>query len=308
MKIVITGGSGKIGRLVAQRCVDDGHTVIGIDKRAWTDPPKGVHVVQTDLRKRAAEDVFRTERPDAVIHMATVAQLKMRNDERSRVNLGGTRAVFDFCHQYEVKQAIFVGRHTYYRAASHSPLYHTEDEPPMALDSVPELADLVAADLFAGSALWRFPEITTCVLRICYTLGPAGQGTLAAYLAGNHVPMVLGFDPLFQFMHESDVARAIYLALTERIRGVFNVAGPPPLPLSIVIQEAGRTPVPVPEFVFRTVMGRFGLPNLSAGARDHIKYPIVIDPAAFKKATGFTHEFDEYETLRQFRGSKGQAR
>ena len=33
----------------------------------------------------------------------------------------------------------------------------------------------VAADLFAGSALWRYPDMTTTVLRMCYTLGPAVQ-------------------------------------------------------------------------------------------------------------------------------------
>ncbi|MCA9601220.1 MAG: SDR family oxidoreductase [Polyangiales bacterium] len=301
MKVLITGAAGKIGRIVSASLASKGHDVLGIDRRPWNDMPEGCRIIQTDIRKRAAEDVFRTERPDAVIHMATVAQLKMRNEERSRINLGGTRAIFDYCHRYGVGQAIFVGRHTYYGAAADSPLYHTEDEPPMALDTFPELADLVAADLYAGSALWRFPEIHTCVLRICYTLGPQAQGTLAAYLAGSRVPMVLGFDPLFQFMHEADVARAIELTIEKRLRGVYNVSGPPPLPLSIVIQEAGRSPVPVPEPVLRAVIGRFGMPNLAPGARNHIKYPIVIDSNAFRKATGFEHAYDEYETLRQFR-------
>lgn len=303
MKVLITGASGKIGRLVAARLAGDGHEVLGLDRRPWTEAPQGCRVIQTDIRKRAAEDLFRTERPEAVIHMATVAQSKMGNEERSRINLGGTRAIFEYSERYGVKQTIFVGRHTYYGAAADSPLYHTEDEPPMALDRFPELADLVAADLYAGSALWRFPGIATSVLRICYTLGPAAQGTLASYLASRRVPMVLGFDPLFQFLHELDVARAIELALEKQLRGVFNVAGPPPLPLSIVIQEAGRTPVPVPERVLRAIVGRFGMPSLAPGARDHIKYPIVIDSGAFRRATGFEHKFDEYETLRQFRAA-----
>ena len=59
----------------------------------------------------------------------------------------------------------------------------------MAVSSFPELADLVGADLYAGSALWRYPEIDTCVLRICYTLGPAHVGTLAAYLRGPRGPL-----------------------------------------------------------------------------------------------------------------------
>ena len=64
---------------------------------------------------------------------------------------------------------------------------------------------------------------------------------------GKRVPMVLGFDPLFQFLHEDDMVRAILLTLEKRPRGVYNVAGPQPLPLSRVVREAGRVPVPLPE-------------------------------------------------------------
>ena len=206
-KILITGISGKLGMLLAERLVGESHNVLGIDRRPWGSAPEGVRVVEADIRKRSAEDVFRTERPDTVIHMATVAHFKSKGseisrDERHRINLDGTRAIFDYVQRYELKQLVFVGRHTFYGAAADSPLYHTEDEPPMGLETFPELADLVAADLFAASALWRMPSVNTCVLRFCYNLGPHHHGTLAGYLRGPRVPTILGFDPLFQFMHE----------------------------------------------------------------------------------------------------------
>src|SRR4029077_15733872 len=109
-------------------------------------------------------------------------------------------------------------------------------------------------------------EITTTVLRVCYTLGPTGHGTLANFLRGKRVPTVLGFDPLFQFLHDDDVVQAIVRTLAKRPRGVFNVAGPQPLPLSRVIREAGRSSVPLPEFVLSGMLGHFGLPSLPTGA------------------------------------------
>jgi UDP-glucose 4-epimerase len=303
LKVLVTGVAGKVGRLVAEELALAKHEVVGIDRRAWSDPPENVRMFECDIRKRAAEDVFRTERPDAVVHMATVTHLTAHSEDRYRINLGGTKTVFDFANRYGVKQAIFVGRHTYYGAASDSPLYHTEDEPPLALETFPELADLVAADLFAGTALWRLPEIDTAVLRFVYTLGPSRSGTLSTFLRGPRVPIILGYDPLFQFMHEKDVARAIALALNKRLRGVFNVSGPQPLPLSVIIRETGRAPLLVPEPLFRVMLGRFGLPRLPPGALSHIKYPVVIDSASFRAATGFEHAYDEYVTLREFRDS-----
>ncbi len=146
------------------------------------------------------------------------------------------------------------------------------------------------------------------MLRVCYTLGPSKHGTLATFLDPPRVPVVLGFDPLFHFMHEDDVAGAIRLALEKGLRGVFNVAGPAPLPLSVIIRKAHRTPLPLPEFVFGSVLGRFGLPRLTAGAVSHIKYPVVIDAKLFKEATGFQAVKTAEETIEEFRVSRASSR
>jgi len=301
MRVLIPGIGGVLGRIVARRLLEQGHEVIGIDRRPWHDAPAGIELYNVDIRKRAAEDVFRKRRPQAVIHMATVTHLVERTEERFRINLGGTRAVFEHCRDWGVEHAIFVGRHTYYGAAADSPLYHKEEDPPMAVTTFPELSDLVAADLYACTALWRLPNLCTTVLRMVYTLGPTGHGTLATFLRGRHVPMVLGFDPLFHFMHEEDVAAAICLALEKRLQGVYNVAGPQPVPLSVVVRGTGRSPIPLPEIAFRAALGRFGLPKLPPGALAHIKYPVVVDSEAFRAATGFVHQVDEVRAMEAFR-------
>ena len=303
MKVILTGASGLLARIVAKKLLARGHEVIGIDVRPWPDAPDGIVVHTVDIRKRAAEDVFRTTKPDAVVHMGTVTHLLQKSEDRYRINLGGTRAVWDHCHAYGVKQAVFVGRHTYYGAAPDAPLYHTEEEPPSGATQFPELSDLVAADLYAGSALWRYPEIATSVLRVCYTLGPSHHGTLATFLSPPIIPLVLGFDPLFQFMHEDDAAEAIAVALEKKPRGVFNVSGPPPLPLSVIAKAAGKRTIPVPEGVFRAMLGRFGLPSLPVGAIAHIKYPIVIDSMRFKKTIGFRYEHDAEATIESYRAA-----
>ncbi|MCA9562274.1 MAG: SDR family oxidoreductase [Myxococcales bacterium] len=301
MKVVITGISGALARLVTRGLVEKGYQIKGIDRRPWPDAPKGVEIVQADIRKRPAEDVFRTWKPDALIHMATVTHFSVDSEERYRINLGGTRAIFDHCAAYGVKQAIFVGRHTVYGAAPDAPLYRTEAEPPLAVATFPDRADLVAADLFAGSALWRWPKIDTAVLRIVYTLGPTRRGTLANFISGPRVPMVMGFDPLFQFMHEQDAAGAIIASLETKARGVFNVAGPAPVPLSVLCKATGRKPIPIPEPLFGMVLGRFGFPALPPGAIHHIKHPIVVDGEEFRTATGWTYQYDEVQVMEGFR-------
>ncbi len=91
-----------------------------------------------------------------------------------------------------------------------------------------------------------------------------------------------------------------FFVLDGRARGVFNVAGPQPLPLSVIIRQAQRQPVPLPMMVLRQLIGRFGLPRLPPGALYHLQYPIVVDARAFREATGFTSRFDEVQTIESF--------
>ena len=57
MRVLIPGASGAIARKVAVRLAAEGHEVVGIDRRPWPDAPIEFHEV--DVRKRAAEEVFR---------------------------------------------------------------------------------------------------------------------------------------------------------------------------------------------------------------------------------------------------------
>ena len=304
MRILITGISGGIARPLAQQLSILGHEVLGIDRRPWPDHPINVQVFHVDVRKRPAEDVFRHHRPEVVIHMATVTHLTARQEERYRINLGGTQTIFEHCHTYGVKQALFIGRHTVYGAAPDAPLYRTETEPPLATATYPALADLVAADLFAGSALWRYPQLDTAVLRLAYTLGPSMRGTLATFLGpqrGHRVPTILGFDPLFQVMHEADAVNAIIAALDARLRGVYNVAGPSPIPLSVLCREVDRVNFPLPEPLYTLITKRLALSSLPYSAINHIKYPVVVQDQPFRALTGYTPNIDQQSLLASFK-------
>ena len=59
MRVLIAGIAGLLARKVAQRLLAAGHEVIGIDPRPWPGAPAGMELHAVDIRKRAAEEVFR---------------------------------------------------------------------------------------------------------------------------------------------------------------------------------------------------------------------------------------------------------
>ena len=180
MKVLLPGISGLLARIVARKLHARGHEVVGIDSRPWPDVPDGIAIHTVDIRKRAAEDVFRTTRPDAVIHMATVTHLlKKSSEEQYRINLGGTRAVWDHCHAYGVKQAIFVGRHTYYGAAPDSPL-----------NASPGVSDAIEDVSFQGMAVrqTRVIEIIRGIVRHAQFFHHPPGGQIVRNRHGNEFP------------------------------------------------------------------------------------------------------------------------
>ena len=65
-KLLITGISGGQGRLLTSR-VADAYQVTGTDRVAWEGHPRNVKVYVVDVLKKKFEDVFRHEKPAAVV-------------------------------------------------------------------------------------------------------------------------------------------------------------------------------------------------------------------------------------------------
>jgi nucleoside-diphosphate-sugar epimerase len=73
MKVVVTGGSGRLGASVVTGLVEAGHEVISVD-RAARDSLPAAEQVPVDLTDAAATDaVFARLRPEAVVHLAAIA-------------------------------------------------------------------------------------------------------------------------------------------------------------------------------------------------------------------------------------------
>lgn len=72
MKVVVTGGSGRLGATVVRELAASGHEVISIDRHSHPDLP--VRQVVADLTDQAAADAaFAELKPEALVHLAAIA-------------------------------------------------------------------------------------------------------------------------------------------------------------------------------------------------------------------------------------------
>jgi UDP-glucose 4-epimerase len=132
-------------------------------------------------------------------------------------------------------------------------------------------------------------------------VGPTVKNAPSNFLRIPRPLTVLGFDPMVQLIHEEDVCRALVLALRPGLRGVFNVTGPGEVPLSAVLRELGRHPIPIPHLLVRPLVRRAFEAHLTGfppNEVDHIQYLCIVDGSRFVRDAGWTPSRSLRETIR----------
>ena len=300
--VLVTSIAGRFGRLLA-RALHGSHEVLGLDLRGDHHMPKDVRVFPLDLRRKKAEDVFRRERIDAVVHLPAEGMPgESMQEHRSRTVLG-TRKVLSYCHEYDIPKLVIVSTAALYGANPDNPQFLSEEAPLLAGRDSPLLRDLVEADMTTNSFFWQHPEVDTVLLRPVHMVGRLSNPA-SRYLRLSAVPTVMGFDPMVQVVSPEDVSRATLLALKPGIRGVFNIAGPSPAPLSRIIERCGRRALPLPEVALRAMLGLalgIGRKGIGAAELTYLKYVCMVDDSRARDVLGYRPLRTLDQTLIQLR-------
>jgi UDP-glucose 4-epimerase len=123
-------------------------------------------------------------------------------------------------------------------------------------------------------------EVDVCVLRGCWVVGPHTRDHVTRHLTRGTVPVVLGFDPLLQLVHEDDWLHAFEVAILEGVQGIFNVVGSGVEPLSKLLRSAGRRLLPLPSPLIEGAGSLLGTPSPGDPAKgfyDYLRYLWVAD-------------------------------
>lgn len=291
--VVITGISGRLGTLLARRLHRDAH-VIGLDRRPIDVLPRDIEFHQVDLRRRKAEDLFRRNRIDALVHLNIMHDPRRSTEEHHNFNIVGTQKMLDLCQQHGFGKVVVLSSANVYGPSPTNTQFMTEEAPLMGGTHFEAIRDLIAVDMACSSYFWRHPEIETVILRPSHIIGCVDNAP-SNYLRLDPVPTLLGFDPMVQLIHAEDVISAIMLSLRPGVRGVYNLSGPPAVPLSEIVARMGKQTRPLPEplvrpffkFLFRTRLTSFPTAEF-----DYIKFVCMVDDARARQHLGYAHQYD----------------
>ena len=113
MRILVSGGAGFIGSHVVDTFVAAGHEVAVVDNLTtgdarWVNPRGRLHVI--DLRSARLAQVFETERPEVVAHLAAQASVGRSVTDPvfdASVNVLGGLGLLDCCRRFGVRRIIY---------------------------------------------------------------------------------------------------------------------------------------------------------------------------------------------------------
>ncbi len=109
----MTGGAGFIGSNVADGLIAEGYEVAIVDDLSngrEENIPEKAKFYKTDVRDKALEDVFKTEKPDMVIHNAAQLSVRVSVEEPlldADINIIGGLNLIDVCKKHNVKKIVF---------------------------------------------------------------------------------------------------------------------------------------------------------------------------------------------------------
>ena len=322
LTVAVTGPTGDIGRSLL-RALDksrDVETVNAMARKPFDPEAAGLRKTryrQGDVLDRDSVDRL-VQDADVVVHLAFLILGGL--DETERINLEGSRNVFEASTAAKTKRLVYASSVAAYGFHADNPEHLTEDVPPRGTDRhyySRQKAKLegVLDEVTSGT------ETRPYVVRPCIVAGPDALALLenipyiqlsdkmpgAVLRALELMPALKPVLPdpgvPFQLVHRDDVATALVAAVRGRGEpGVYNLAGAGELTMSDLASALGWYSVPMPEIAVDAAAELVArLPFVPAEAQwiEAVRTPVLMDTAKARRELQWRPRHDARETLQQ---------
>jgi UDP-glucose 4-epimerase len=303
--ILVTGVSGYWGGRVAEKLLahPEFH-VIGLDAELPQEKIKGLDTVQADIRNPLFVDLLVSEEVHTVCHLMFSETIRP-NEAAFETNVMGTMKVLGACAEAGVRKIVYKSSTAVYGALPNNSAFLTEEHPLKGSLSYGYTRDLVEIEAFCNGFRRQVPEMVLTILRFANIIGLNANTPMSRFLQEPLAPVLLGFDPMMQVIHEDDVLEALVHAVLFDAPGVFNIAAEGVMPLSKLTALAGKIAIPVfhPFLYFGSDLlagSRLRRSNLLPIELDYLRYPWVGDLARMREELCFTPRYTAEEALREF--------
>jgi UDP-glucose 4-epimerase len=296
--VLITGVTSYWGRRLVTRLATTPLRLLGLDTSCSTPPnlDPEFDFIQTDLRDPELVDQLRSKRVDTVCHLQFLSEIP-RNERTFQLNVMGTIRLLRACAEAGVEKVILKSSTAVYGAHANNSAFLSEERALQGNRNYGYLRDRLEIENFCDEFSRQVPHLTLTRLRFSSIIGPTADTPMTRFLKSPQAPVLLGFDPMMQVVHERDVVEAMAHAIWEDVAGAFNVAARQPLPLSRLIGLTDKLPLPILHLLAYRLPQALR-PALFPIPPDYLRYPWVGDLTRMQKILRFQPRYSAPDALK----------
>jgi UDP-glucose 4-epimerase len=309
--VALTGARGFVGTEVLKRLEEDRRytKIIALDLRKPDFPLDKTQFYKLDLTLPTADAdlaaILQREGVDTFLHAAFLSHPTHASAWAHELEDIGTMHVLNACAESKIKKFVLSSTTMVYGASPLNPNFLSEGHELKGHKSSRFINDKVGAEKQVRRFRQENPHTIVTVLRAAPTLGPTVQNFFTRFLSRPVAPIMMGYDPLVQFVHEQDVIDAFKLVLDEDHAGEFNIVGEGVLPYSTVLALLGKVPLPMPHFLARPLSNALWVTQIfdsPPSMLDYMRYLCVADGRKAADMLGWKARYDIKATIADFLG------
>ncbi|HUJ58460.1 MAG TPA: NAD-dependent epimerase/dehydratase family protein [Kofleriaceae bacterium] len=313
--VAVTGACTYLGRELLHRLEEDARygRVLALDVRPPPEVGGKVEFIQVDLTQPTIDSelatLLATAKIDTFVHGAFLSHPTHAVEWAHELEDVGTMHVLNACSGVPPRRFVMISTTLVYGAHPKNPNFLTEDHELRGHRSDHISGRFVNDKVRAERQVERFarehPDVEVCVLRFAPILGPTISNMFTRFLSRPVAPVMMGHDPLMQFVHEQDAAWALKHAVDSHARGAFNIVGKGVLPYTTVLALLGRVPLPMPQLVARQLTKLLWATQLVGSPPsflDFLVYLCVADGGKARRQLGFSPRLSIKRTILDFGG------
>jgi UDP-glucose 4-epimerase len=217
----------------------------------------------------------------------------------------GTMHVLNACAETRVRKFVLASTTMVYGASPLNPNFLSEEHELRGRPGSRFVQDKVEAERQVARFARENPETLVTVLRAAPILGPTVENFVTRFFSRPVAPVLMGYDPLMQFVHEQDVIDAHKAVLDQDHPGIFNIVGDGVLPYSTILAMMGKFPLPMPHFLARGLSHALWVTQVfdaPPNFLDFLRYLCVADGQKARETLGFQPRYDIKAIVADFLG------
>lgn len=307
----ITGACTYLGTELIRRLEEDPRytRILVLDVRNPVPSARKVAFYNVDLTQPTVDDELATllerEKVDTVVHGAFLSHPTHATEWAHELEDVGTMHVLNACAEVAPARLVMVSTTLVYGAHPRNPNFLTESAELRGHRESRFINDKVRAEKQVLRFARENPGTRTAILRFAPVLGPTVSNMYTRFFARPVLPVMMGHNPLMQFVHQQDAAWALKLAVDSDVEGPFNIVGKGVLPYTTVLAMMGRLPLPMPYLVARGLSRALWATQVLDSPPsfvDFLLYLCVADGTRARRELGFTARIGIKRTIHDFLG------